>query len=964
MRRAGSFFAVVALFAACSAHPESPPRRAPVVPGTGEAAVKAPEELPLTPADWLHSAEEAEKQGALDVANACRGQAYALEHDVGVLGRWMEGLAANGESGLARQVWTAERRTAEQKGGAEFVKRLDGVIAGLPAGERPVAIAPAGVSEALREAYRAELEGRDDDALKGFSQALGAAPAAYPTAHVGSLRWRKGDVVGARRDWSKARVLFREAGAGFELLPVTTWFATEAAWVGERLVLQRILQPIEPSGQRLSEVQFWSRGASPAVALKWYSEAAPRAMVVSEDGGRVLLSEGTRVVVREALSGVALGQIETQEKDLSVIVASGAGDGLHVLAAARGDVKLWDATGKLLNEHHLEGTTPTIQRVYRAGRGTMHDNLLRDSPTWAVSLALSSDLRFAAAGGSDSKVRLFDRKSGKMRLLEHKWTYEERRPMGGNPDLNLPVDMRFSEKGDRLVVVYRHGELIAWGTADGKAKATVAGACSAEEGTAMVNRYKAPGDAPRAPDASELEGCGGAIVARFDPRLEAVATTGSGIRIRNVATGAGLAFLLGDGPPDDHLAWSRTGTLAMLNIYGGVKLWSAGDKAARTFLKASPAHPIVPSLSSSGRLLWFDAGERAAAWDPVSKREIDLHAKAREILGASEDGRIVARRLPEAVEWVDTASGEVVSRYAVPKDEPVWAFPAAGGQKALLRVQRTPPIHVHPQVPTKLYVCDVRKGECAEPAFGTPNGMLGISGDGRWIIAEAPDRNLTVWEAASGKAAVDMGSAVVEVGFARDETGVAWVEQSDRESRELTANYQRLEGASPGKAESLDLEGWPLDLAVSADGSVVWILLQSKLIRWKPGVDKGVVFEDLTVAGAQQVKVSDDSKTVVLTAYDRITIFANDDALRPLGRLYPLLSGGFLAVSAEGAVDGTADAPASLVTRVTRDKETLVLDGLFGWDAAHVDGVFRRIFAGRSVETPVPAANGVNATSL
>jgi len=288
----------------------------------------------------------------------------------------------------------------------------------------------------------------------------------------------------------------------------------------------------------------------------------------------------------------------------------------------------------------------------------------------------------------------------------------------------------------------------------------------------------------------------------------------------------------------------------------------------------------------------------------------------------------------------------------------VRAYLARGGKRALLRVQGSTPRQGRAELPEEMVLCDVQKGGCGPVGFGTTNGKVDLSGDGRWIVAEAESGELSLWGAASGRAVVSMGKGTTRVAFANDGSAVAWIEEADRDKGRLIVNHRRLgEGGVP-KPTTLEIEGSSMDIAVSPDGAEVWILLGRKLHRWRVGVDKGVVFEGPAIDGAQGVRVSDDARVVFLRGWNRVALMSNDDGLRPLGKIYPLLSGGFLAVSAEGAVDGTEDAPESLVTRVTREKETLVLDGRSGWDAAHVDGVFERMLAGKSVEPKVPGANG------
>ena len=69
--------------------------------------------------------------------------------------------------------------------------------------------------------------------------------------------------------------------------------------------------------------------------------------------------------------------------------------------------------------------------------------------------------------------------------------------------------------------------------------------------------------------------------------------------------------------------------------------------------------------------------------------------------------------------------------------------------------------------------------------------------------------------------------------------------------------------------------------------------------------------------------------------------------------LYPLLAGGWVAVSGAGAVDGSEDAVRSMATEVKGDGATLVFDGRLAWDAVHVPGTWSRALAGEDVAPPL-----------
>ncbi len=919
------------------------------------AAVEPP---PVTAADWLRSAEAAEKLGNLDVANACRGRAYSLEHDTGVLTTWIDGLIRDGEHGLARRVWQETSRLAEEKGGAELVGRIHAKLAALPKPVAPGPLAPTSIGEGMRAAYELWAGQRLDDAAAAFQKEMGSSPEPYHQAQAGSLSWRRDDPVRARREWSKARVALREAGASFLLVPVTTWHTTNAFWIGDQMALERSVLPIRYSALPAGQFQIWSLSPSPKPALTTYSASPPKVTVLSEDGRSLLRVEGGAVTVVDALSGVTVQRFETGEGAIGKLLAVGNGDDRWVVTAAGGSVKVWDAKGEALDAFALKGTTPTIMRVYRAGAGAVHDNVLGDAPTWVTSLALSKDRRFLAAGGSDSKVRLFDRTAQKTRELAIKWSYEERRHQGGNPDLNEPLDLRFSARGDRLAAIHRHGQLVTWSVPDGQKVREIAGDCSVEEATVVARRYGAPGDPARAPTAAEREGCGRAVVARFDAELRSVVTTGAAVRVRDVGSGAGTGLLTDQVLSDQSLAWSPGGPLSMVDLYGAVTLWRPGEKVSRAVVKGSPSGPIDPFVSANGRFLWFSGGERDVAWDLAGKRELPVSGPPRSLLALSGDGRFVARRATGGVEIVEAATGERVLLHPAPGAHEVSVDFSADGAKALLFVGQDPAYSI--------VLCDTAQAVCQPAPYGTTGGRVSLSWDGRRALAQRADGALVVWNTASGGPllALGQGKAIRSAVVSRDGSAVAWLEQANREERRVAARWRRLDGAG-AKVLEVDLDGWPSDIAVSEDGRLVWALVEGSLFRWKPESSEAPVeYKEARFVGARRVQVAEGGKTLILTGYDHVAIRATDAATRPVATLFPLLSGGFLVQSEAGAVDGSAEAPGSLITRVSRDKETMVLEGLFGWDAAHVEGLLSRALAGEDVAPVIPGASGGEVTSL
>jgi hypothetical protein len=268
-----------------------------------------------------------------------------------------------------------------------------------------------------------------------------------------------------------------------------------------------------------------------------------------------------------------------------------------------------------------------------------------------------------------------------------------------------------------------------------------------------------------------------------------------------------------------------------------------------------------------------------------------------------------------------------------------------------------------------LVMCDLAAARCSPAPLGSGEGAWAMSEDGRWIAATAQDGVLHVRDASSGRSVRALGPHIRNVAFSPDGGAVAWIEHADREVRHIKARTARLGEAGDTAVHELGVDGWPSDIALSADGSEVWVLTEGgSLRRWRPGAGpriKAVVeHEETALIRARRIQVSENGKALFLSGYNHVAVRSTEPDLRPLATLYPLLTGGFLVVSAWGAVDGSADAPEQLVTRVTRGSEALVLDGLLGWDAAHVEDVLASAYAGQDVATPVAGANGSSATSL
>lgn len=309
---------------------------------------------------------------------------------------------------------------------------------------------------------------------------------------------------------------------------------------------------------------------------------------------------------------------------------------------------------------------------------------------------------------------------------------------------------------------------------------------------------------------------------------------------------------------------------------------------------------------------------------------------------------------------MEAATGERVLLHPAPGAHEVSVDFSADGAKALLFVGQDPAYSI--------VLCDTAQAVCQPAPYGTTGGGVPPS----WTGGERSRRGRTApWSCGTRRLEGPCWP------WARERrSGARWCRGTGAPSRgwsrrtarrgRVAARWRRLDGAG-AKVLEVDLDGWPSDIAVSEDGRLVWALVEGSLFRWKPESSEAPVlveYKEASLVGARRVQVAEGGKTLILTGYDHVAIRATDAATRPVATLFPLLSGGFLVQSEAGAVDGSAEAPGELITRVSRDKETMVLEGLFGWDAAHVEGLLSRALAGEDVAPVIPGASGGDVTSL
>lgn len=936
--------ALAALLLACKPT-AAPPTQASEPESTAPAPAPA---APLACGDatcWLTAATTAEVAGQIDVASALRGRAFTVDSTPARLLAWIADLRTTGQLRRAQVVLAQARLAAHARNDTALIAAIDGQLATLPPTSPSATPTAAPLSPALREAHALAFAGGVKPAALGFQALLRGDTRPALLADVADLIGDLAPHDAELQAWTRglrarARVLLYEQGATRELLPVETWMVRGAAWHGDRLVLLRNVGVLGTPGLRLGLITI----AAPepdAPQRRLFAPEPADALALTSDGAALIRGEGSNVVVQQLASGESSPPIAAGERT-SRLLALGTGEALRTLGIVERSAVLWDAAGRRELALQLDGTTPTITRAY-TGEGAYHHNFLHDSPTWPVSLAVNGDASLIAVGGSDSRVFVFDGAGRRKHVLKFSWDYVEHRDMGGNPDLNQPIALHLAGPHE-LLAIHNHGDLIRWDLRTGKSIKHFPRGCDDAEATTLANRFKDPGAPPQTPTAELRQSCGAAVAAAFSADGSMVATAGvPGVRVRDTGSGAGVAMLVEPDLPDDMLAFAADGALAMVNLYGAVATWRRGEAVQRR-VPPRPSGPVNPTLARDGGTLYFREGPHEHLWDLHARQRLPLKLASDErVLAVAADGRRVVVRTGAGVELRATATG-------------ARSYHAAVATGVRVSAQFTPSAHVLLDIqgdPRGLLLVDPQ-GRGRPLAIAADGYTMQLSDDGRLLAGNDYRSPAKVWRTDTDALAQTLDANTRYLSLARDSSAVAWLEQPDPRSPRTRAHLRRIAGAAD--EQTLDLDGWPAAIALSHDAAEVMIVIEGgRLWRWRPDGDERRRTEERELYFVDRVDTSDDGRLLLLGGYGHVDIRRNDEKLTPLATVHALVDGGWLAISRSGAVDGSPDAVASLVTRVTRGDQIRIFAGELGWDAAHVDGLVTRALLGEDVAPPVPA---------
>ena len=937
------------------AHPEPPQAT--------EDAPALPTGPPETIADYEALAEAAEAQGNIDVAVAFLGTIYELDPTEARLFAWLDALLDTGQTREARRIAVHEL-AAHDALTTTARERLETIVADIPTPTAHALTPESAPSAQLTDAFVAASEGHIDDAIEALEVALEDTPEPIYYAWLGDLHWQQGNAIEARTAWSTARILFDERGAAIHLEAIDDPQLQQLVWAGEHLLTRTQLGYVDYAvgytlGSSVLNIETWSLDdpttARANIQLAGYSGD----VVLSEDGHTLLVPIDGEVRMLDLTTGAQLG---TLSAGAFVLATSGAGSAQRIATSADDNLtRVWTRDGTLLGAFELEGTTPTITRVYYADDeyGGMHDNILEESPSWPVALALHGDV--LAVGGSDSKVRLFDlaEPDDAPRVLEFEWVYKERRFSGGNPDLNTPLDMRLLES--HLVVLYTHGEIIWWNLESGDAEVVIAGACSEEETRTYHDRYGV--DPDTVPTDDERANCGKAYrgALSHDASMAATYST-NGLRIRNTADGKTIDWQVD--APGSTLAWSDDDVLAMSGYTPDVFLWSMDASGTPSLTPMVPppdvetalhAYRDVIDVSHDGRFILLRDYPVAVLWDVKQRTwllEATLNQPGHYHPNLSADGTRLVVKTEAGISLYDTLSGELLHSIEGPSLTPL----LSASNETLVVYDYVSP-YDPPDEPAVLEAYDLTTTPPTKtvlPALTVPYAKLTLSGEGALLVVHGHDQPAFLYDTTTGEALAALpGRGIEDLAMAPDGSFVAWIVPDDTKPPTLTLKrYDVATGAVTSAPVSPT--GWPHNLTITPDGAHIACLTESsELTLWGWEDDTIDVHQNLpNLSMNDHLRWSHDGNTIIVPGYDRMDILGMGDELETLATFFPLLEGEWLVKSPAGAVEGTAHAMQGMVTVVRVPGETLIFGPEMGWERFQVDGLLERALGGEMVAAP------------
>lgn len=912
----------------------------PVEPGTSQPGAEHPAHSnaveACTDAECLtERARDAQDAGLVDVGSRYLARAYDAEQTPERLRSWLEALEATGQdralAAAVREHGAAHPSVVNTYAGVEAQE--DGSVLPAP-------------NDAVTKAL--ELERRGE--LAAAVEAL--AELSHPSwlARRGMILETTGASEEAARAFAHSRIELDERGATFRLAPFDTTFSTGLAWLDGHAI--RI------AGWRAMEIQDQVTVTAfehldPGERFDVTQTLLVRTSLHTTMGERVYGISHWReqlqqlgIGIYDLRTGASLGLLEAPVGDrLPVRVLDYGDDRRYVAEIAGQDITISERGGEKLGTFSIDGTTPTITRVY-TGEGSHHDNILNNDPSWPVAFAISKDAKSVAIGVSDSSVHLFDANGRTTKKLTVKWDYTERRMMGGNADHNRPAALAFDDQG-ALTAIFSRGDIVKW-NARGRKIAHHKGGCSQADLETYSRRYGDP--MPITDD--DRKGCVRVHRSWLSPSGDRVATTGAfDLRVIDTKSGKTVIAFNGTGIGADSLAWAGEDSLVFSNLYGQVWQWQEGSGVvSRTETRdGMSTGPRSPRLSSDLRVLQWGGDYRpVVAWDLFSGASLNDG----KLLDSVVAGSFAYRIERDGSGWVvSNATGKKVYPFDDESPERV-EFLGESGRQLIARRG------------TKVYFVDLEKRreqalEVTTAARAGRETSSRASADGGRVAILGEDMTLRVFETAGGTLVlsrpldIDTQQYRGDFALAPDGSWIAWQEQLERPKNGLPDVRVHVVGIDRGvRDRTVTVPGWADILAPHPDSQELLIATENTINRLD--ISSGqLTDEGFEYVGVNSLHYALDATLVLFERYGQVDIRANAPGLPVLASVYALDNKGWFVQTRNGAVDGSDNAPQSLATIVDGPLDATVLPGQVAWDRFAVPHLLAQP---KGYEAPAPGA--------
>ncbi|HEY1957418.1 MAG TPA: WD40 repeat domain-containing protein [Polyangiaceae bacterium] len=759
---------------------------------------------------------------------------------------------------------------------------------------------------------------------------------------AGRAAWSLGQHVEARKLWARARSRIDAAGGQIGLVAtaagaVSALDAADGRILAARTRERYLVGGYQSSGTQSDWIETYAPGdPDPLIRIPTGSLAG---FALARDGKTAAVAErpvdliAAPVPETARLFDVRTGRTEASWGVQGVDALAFFGDAL--LASRDHDVTQWDSLGRVARTFPIVGSTAGAMRIYRAGRGTMHDTFTAMYPSEPIGTEARDGA--IAIASSDGTIWVWTKGATSPVALRPPGTaHDEHEALG-----RRAVAMQFDSSARTLRVVTGDGAIVSWDVARQRARIIAEPKCTPDE--------FATGLFGSAPTPDVLADCARTPKAWLSPDgSRAILTRGlGGPRVRDAVTGAPVTTF--DMLSSDALAWAGPTTAWVGGVDGAIARFDATTGERTAILEQGGVRGYMQAVSSDGRYVAVAGvpvglSEKAKAvariWDTTEHRVVGGLPADFASADFVDRGVALVYTKRGAFLW-DLATRQHVADFDAP-DEKVIA--------ANVAVQRV----VSANASDSLVVRDFRRvvrrialgGSLFQAAFDRDMHEAAA------VIASTGD--LVVWSLDDGRELLRRSAALGGPGVALSPDGklVAW--RADRKTllvASIADNHELARLSSSDLAPNRDYG--PLQAFAFASEDEVLVVGPGKpgyerVYRWKIGgkatpTEVQVLTGERIVIGAGVAVVYDRNDTAHLL---RIA----DGAL--LASVYAAGSGGFFAMSRRGAVDASPEGRSAAVTIATGSARAGGSSWL-AWDRFAVPGLLTRAARGEMVAPPI-----------